>query len=222
MKLTPIKYQEGWLYVDKKAPVKLDGYPYIVLERLTTGEYELWQVDNANDTDPKTQWLIVAQSPNLFLPNIPYIEEVEESIESLAHKVMMNYLTNDNPNGDFKHSTIGADDNKNWWIAGYKAAQSKGGGYSEADLRKAYEAGIHFNEESNESFGATESKWKWDTFIESINQPKEIEIEMEKIFYPKNSEPTTVEVGHGCLFNYKPVTYQKDGKKLLKLKHTIS
>jgi len=166
-----IKYQEGWLYVD----------------RITT--------PRAGE--------IVAQSPNLSLPNIPYIEEVDDTELSLINaykKVVGEHL---NP---YELKLIK-------WLA----AQSKGG-YSEADLRKAYEAGIHFNEESNESFGATESKWKWDTFIESINQPKEIEIEMEKIFYPKNSEPTTVEVGHGCLFNYKPVTYQKDGKTFLKVK----
>lgn len=54
------------------------------------------------------------------------LSEVEEllygyNVEDLAHNVMMNYLTNGNPYGDFKKSTIGADDNKNWWIQGFNA-----------------------------------------------------------------------------------------------------
>jgi hypothetical protein len=49
------------------------------------------------------------------------MEKYKEKIEKEAEKVMMNYLTGNNPDGDFIHSTIGADDNKNWWIAGYNA-----------------------------------------------------------------------------------------------------
>ena len=44
-----------------------------------------------------------------------------EQLNDLAHKVMMDYLTDGNPEGDFKHSTIGADSNKQWWIKGYIA-----------------------------------------------------------------------------------------------------
>lgn len=44
-----------------------------------------------------------------------------EQLDDLAHKVMMDYLTDGNPEGDFKHSTIGADSNKQWWIKGYIA-----------------------------------------------------------------------------------------------------
>ena len=42
----------------------------------------------------------------------------QEEIKNIGHSVMMNYLTDGNPEGDFKRSTIGADDNKNWWIQG--------------------------------------------------------------------------------------------------------
>jgi len=230
MKLTPIKYQEGWLYVDKEAKIKVSDWAYSVQIKVAGIVNLISEKDDIDDlfsfseeaqldiqSSRNNFWKVCGQSPSLSLPNIPYIEEVEESIESLAHKVMMNYLTNGNPDGDFKHSTIGADDNKNWWIAGYKAAQSKGG-YSEADLRKAYEAGIHFNEESNESFGPTESKWKWDTFIESINQPKEnIEI-ITKCSMCSMIDGHKMSCKTESLRNQTPVTYKKDGKTFLKVK----
>jgi len=196
MKLTPIKYQEGWLYVDSEPIIGDLAYhkfqPY------------LFKITEANQGIAKDCKKIVAQR-NLSLPNIPYVEDVEESIESLAHKVMMNYLTDGNPEGDFKHSTIGADENKNWWIAGYKAAQSKGG-YSEADLRKAIEmARETVPNRLNHPEDGFESEYDEDEIIQSLNQPKEIEIEMEEI--------------HGIdRWNTYPITYQKDGKTFLKVK----
>lgn len=52
----------------------------------------------------------------------------------------------------------------------------------------------------------------------SLKKAQSIKIEMVKIFYPKVGEPTTVEVGFGCLFNIKPKTYEKDGKTFFKIK----
>jgi hypothetical protein len=43
-------------------------------------------------------------------------------VEKLADDVVMNYLTEGNPNGDFKKSTIGMDDNIIWWKAGFNKA----------------------------------------------------------------------------------------------------
>jgi hypothetical protein len=51
--------------------------------------------------------------------------DYKEQIDKEAEKVMMNYLTGNNPEGDFIHSTIGADDNKNWWIAGVNSKISE-------------------------------------------------------------------------------------------------
>ena len=45
----------------------------------------------------------------------------DEDIENKSQKVIMNYLTHNNPNGDFKQSTIGADDKRIWWCKGAKA-----------------------------------------------------------------------------------------------------
>jgi len=53
------------------------------------------------------------------------MQKYKEQIEKEAEKVMMNYLTGNNPEGDFIHSTIGADDNKNWWIAGVNSKISE-------------------------------------------------------------------------------------------------
>ena len=44
----------------------------------------------------------------------------DKEIEDYAHIIILNYLTDNNPEGDFKHSTIGAEDNMAWWINGAK------------------------------------------------------------------------------------------------------
>lgn len=48
-------------------------------------------------------------------------QPTDEQIEKESEKVIMNYLTDNNPDGDFKHSTIGADDKRIWWCKGAKA-----------------------------------------------------------------------------------------------------
>lgn len=52
---------------------------------------------------------------------IPEPEITDADIEAWAEKVIMNYLTDNNSDGDFKRSTIGADDKKIWWQIGAKA-----------------------------------------------------------------------------------------------------
>jgi hypothetical protein len=42
---------------------KSDIFPYLVIEKLTTGEYHVWQVDNPNDWDEKNQYQILAHLP---------------------------------------------------------------------------------------------------------------------------------------------------------------
>ena len=53
---------------------------------------------------------------------------------------MLNHLTDGNPEGDFKKSTIGAENNKNWWTRGYKANTNK---YTKEDMRKAINEGFY-------------------------------------------------------------------------------
>jgi hypothetical protein len=42
---------------------KSENFPYLVIEKLTTGEYHVWQVDNSNDWDEKNQFQILAHLP---------------------------------------------------------------------------------------------------------------------------------------------------------------
>lgn len=53
---------------------KLNDFPYLVLERLTTGEFHLWQVDNENDWDDKNQYQILSHLP---LNNSPILEDFD-------------------------------------------------------------------------------------------------------------------------------------------------
>ena len=47
----------------------------------------------------------------------------EVSIRDLARIEVMNHLKDGNPDGDFVHSTIGAEDKILWWSKGYKTCQ---------------------------------------------------------------------------------------------------
>jgi hypothetical protein len=42
---------------------KSDKFPYYVVEKLTTGEYDFFQVDNPNDWDEKNQYELIAHLP---------------------------------------------------------------------------------------------------------------------------------------------------------------
>lgn len=197
MKVQKIKYQEGWLYVDKKAKI-INGDTFLTDDNRIEICAEDW---NAREWHRK----IVAQSPNLSLPNIPYIEEVEEDIEKLAMDELKNkwahlYLFG-YPKRPFP--TNYENDLNNVMIGYYKAAQSKGG-YSEADIEKAIQFGIDITaKHTTPTYGTNFDKVEDDknTYIQSLNQPKEsIEIEM----YNGNTN--------------EPIQYLKDGKTFLKVK----
>ena len=49
----------------------------------------------------------------------------EEEITATAYNIMINHLTNGNPDRDFVKSTIGADDNKQWWANGVRWLRSR-------------------------------------------------------------------------------------------------
>lgn len=65
----------------------------------------------------------------------------EVDVEKKAQFIVMNYLTDNNPSGDFTKPTIGADDNKSWFIKGYNQAleDNKGKMYTKEDMRDAIE-----------------------------------------------------------------------------------
>lgn len=107
---------------------------YIIIsdQKIEINDYYIaWETNYADE--PKERWVLYNLVSGLnginqykvvastFIDELPDIDfnGLEEKfgiidVEELAHKIMMNYLTNNNPEGDFKHSTIGADENKNW------------------------------------------------------------------------------------------------------------
>jgi hypothetical protein len=59
---------------------KSDVFPYLVIEKLTTGKYIEWQVDNSNDWDEKNQYQILAHLPlnnAKYLDGIPVLPSLE-------------------------------------------------------------------------------------------------------------------------------------------------
>jgi hypothetical protein len=126
--------------------VEVDGVIFWVGSAISTQNFGEWcykeiifrfNKNSAYDTFnmPKK---IVAQSTNK-LDGVPVIS-LDKYIRNLAHDTMLNYLTNGNPDGDFKHSTIGADENKIWWTKGYKSNPNL---YTLKDIEKAYEMGYN-------------------------------------------------------------------------------
>lgn len=110
------------------------------------------------------------------------VQEVKEllgevDVEKKAHSMIMNYLTDNNSSGDFNKSTIGADDNKNWFIKGYNQCleDNKEKKYTEKDIRKAIEMARerithpdwdYIYEDDNEIIQALQSKTEWDVTID--------------------------------------------------------
>ena len=193
MKLTPIKYQEGWLYVDKSVD-KHNGLFYVNGGiGLSVGVHE--------GKMPKNDYCfkIVAQR-NLSLPNIPYIEEVEEDEDDK----IWNSIPSINKGDGIEQMYFG-----DGYYVGYKAAQSKGG-YSEADIRKAFNVGFKTAKGVENPYTVERN------FIQSLNQPKEIEVEMD--YDPIYGKRGAWTFGDYELTTKVPVTYQKDGKTFLKVK----
>ena len=102
-----------------------DKFPYPVAEKLVTGSFHLWGVDNLNDQDERNQYQILAHRP--LYDGVPYLEGIEilpdnvleECIFGIARDVVVRSLTDGDPGGDFKHTTVGIDDKITWWADGY-------------------------------------------------------------------------------------------------------
>ena len=189
MKLEPIEYNGGVIWVNTtKFPTMKKGQSYwrtihsIVNVCIDDKQY-------FEDDYP-----IVAQSPNLSIPNIPYVE-VEEDVEHLAKQFITDEWAKDDEPIKFGIQ-VG-------FIEGYKAASTKK--WSDEDIRKAIRQG-----EINE--GCTACRKTDDEFLQSL-QPKikNIEIEMTQgAYYDFLDCPVIGEE--------RPMTYEKDGKTFLKVK----
>lgn len=199
MILCPIPYQRGILWVDKNQKGK-QGFNY---------DSESKELRTLNfDVSRDSHFKIIAQSPNLSLPNIPYIE-IEEDVNDLAYQ----YYTSS------QYHDIGSGYH---WSNGYKAASAKK--YTEENLRKALQvlSDSSYIQESSEHYTMDSVRFSktFDEIIQSLQpKPVSVEIEMRKgcgiIIKPCDCS----EMDMDCQYLIdKPITYIKDGKTFLKVK----
>lgn len=176
--ITPISYNGGTIWVDKEVIVSKGDTLYSSISNKICIEWL-----DANGNKNSTHLKVVAQSTNLSIPNIPYVE-IEEDVESIVREYTDKAKLNGWEQSGFR--------------IGYKAASAKGK-YTEEDLENAFNLGLSWDGEDTETN-------TFNSFIESL-QPKieSIEIEVENIWT-------------GLSDFDAPVTYQKDGKILLKIK----
>lgn len=144
------------------------------------------------------QWgdKLIAQSPNLSLPNIPYVEVEEDYFLS---KIQPDFDTKESYQHGF-HDAIQV-------VKDHYSAKK----YTEEDLEKAIDMARQgvFTKISD---GQTDKEWDYtETEIIQCLQPKvvsiEVEMEVGEVHYGSN-------VKHPC----KLRTYIKDGKTFLKVK----
>ncbi len=226
MKLTSIPYNGGTIWVDKKGEIKQGDTVYRFYQDGTShiGE-SLPASDNLKRLKDDRVWKVIAQSTNLSILNIPYVE-IEEDVPEEAY-----ILANKSIDGgkQLHKSIIGNDRSKavdfafDRFLEGYKAALAKK--YTEQDLRNTIIDAIGKWDDGKQTAGEVAN-----SIIQSL-QPKikSIEIEMEN----KTNEDIQIELGiyghdEGLTEkeyeDYKSknsilklVTYQKDGKTFLKV-----
>ncbi len=147
--------------------IKKETFPYIVVEKLTTGEYSLWQVDNVHDWDEKNQQSILfSNDPKLNLPLLPEIEEDIKYIHSLAfdEAIIQN-----------RHNGISVLDLIPMYIKGYKAKSAKQ--FTERDLIEAIDIALIVGRGGSTESLETLSKNILSNFKKS--KPVAVEVEIE-------------------------------------------
>jgi len=196
MKLTRINYDNGYLWVDKKAKIKVNDRLYNDLEGIGTyiehefGNGIIINYDKRGlvSEDEENVVKIVAQT-NLDLLNLLYVEVKEEDIEVEATKAYREYCKEKNITEHLLDSST--------FYLGYKAAQAK------SNLHEIL--ANFYNYATNGEVCKHEVINK---YIESLNKiPNEIEIELGH-----------TEFGSDSRYNIKPLTYTRDNKTYLKVK----
>lgn len=198
-----IDYQGGQIYVDKTV---LMGLGYVVIENKRGEAYPFeYEVKNLRSSDRTSEgYKIVAQSPNLSIEGIPYVEIEEEDVEQLALK---EYPYRLNFTGD-------RDGNEEWrrvWVKGYKVASAKK--YTEEDLRLhatrfAHLCRLKGATTNNDTVNLFDTE-----YLQSL-QPKVVSIEVEtnESYIDDKlsilSKETSEAVKAMCII--KPITYTKE------------
>jgi hypothetical protein len=175
-----IDYQQGKILVDEQAEIKKGDLILVNNEILTAGGL----ADTYGDDHSK----IIAQTPNLNLEGIPYVE-LEDDVEKLMYDAIQKARGN-----DFKTFYELAVKNCS---EVYKAQPKK---YTEDDLRKAIA-------EARMS-GQGLSKLTDNEIIKSL-QPKIESVEIETTI--------SLYKGNGTYGTEIPITYQRDGRTYLKV-----
>lgn len=139
--------------MDKEAKIE-EKYPQIVLEKLTTGDWMYWQIDNINDIDRKNQVVVVcSDNPSNGLPLLPKAEDWNKDLEKAGLFFVAEKIA---------------------FVKGWQAASSKK--YSEEDMGKAIVRAFLFGQ-SHPLYGSINSLY----IIQSLHpQPKQVVIEMEE------------------------------------------
>lgn len=213
MILYRIDYQGGEIWVDKDAQIE-EGWKGCAYKDDVKGKV----FEHFYTTNPwyKDAMKIVAQSTNLSLPNIPYVE-IEEDVQELSKKYINNTLKDSESDDYFLGRMKGYED-------GYKNTVAKK--YTEEDLRKAlleYAKWITGGVPSLRFASTPEEAMS--KIIQSIN-PKPVSIEVETKETGAVCETCNKQGVRHCAYPEEcgawksiltPVTYTKDGKTFLKI-----
>ena len=166
---------------------KSDVFPYLVIEKLTTGEYAVWQVDNPNDWDEKNQYKILAHLPlngTRYLDGVPVLPSLEvNDFEYKLRRTPMSEIQN-----EFGEDVMY---NLDVFIKGYNEAREKYK-WTDEDLIRVWTAGRAF-------FGLEFSFENWlANYKETFTQPKhpisfECEIEISVFGAENTSYDATIE-----------------------------
>jgi hypothetical protein len=156
---------------------KSDVFPYLVIEKLTTGKYMEWQVDNSNDWDENNQYQILAHLPlnnAKYLDGIPVLPSLEvNDFEYKLRRTPMFEIQNEF--GEDVMYNLGV------FIKGYNKAREKYKFTEEDLLDFANWCRIHDSKHPNEVWLICQLLTKY----QSLQQPKypvAFECEMEEKF----------------------------------------
>lgn len=216
MTLHRIDYKDGDIWVDKETTIQDNDLCHLQMDM-----HE--EISKRSNLSWDSKYKIVAQSPNLSLPNIPYVE-IEEDFKLTADQIINNHLNLVGPDKFDVYSNRNAVREAMIMYAAQEVKAASAKKYTEEGVRKAFQAG---HNKGNSSF--PEDFYTEDEFIQSL-RPKIKSIEIEEEQHKVNCHTCQ---GYGVTTNgkcgmcngtgkvfayYKPIAYQKDGKTFLKVK----
>lgn len=154
-----------------------DTFPYHVAEKLTTGEWTIWQVDNFNDIDERNQKKIIAGIPNLPSVNLSALSEKECKVigwidlEKLARDAVS------------ASNSVDVKLVREVWKNGFKTAQSLNEKkFTLSDLKSAFSY-YAFTSTSQQPYSDKELDEAFEKFASVLSRPKVFDVEIETEWY---------------------------------------